>query len=129
MKPKRHVMIGTAFVILLAALAVGQFRLQQTAAAQATGGVQAPRFEVDPMWPKPLPNHWVLGQTIGVFADTDDHIWIVHRSSSTLADQEKGIELKTSECCAGAPPVLEFDQAGNLLRHWGGPGEGYEWPD
>jgi hypothetical protein len=32
-------------------------------------------------------------------------------------------------CCAGAPPVLEFDQAGNLLRHWGGPGQGYEWPD
>ena len=25
--------------------------------------------------------------------------------------------------------MLEFDQAGNLLRHWGGPGEGYEWPD
>jgi DNA-binding beta-propeller fold protein YncE len=25
--------------------------------------------------------------------------------------------------------VLEFDQAGNLLRHWGGPGQGYEWPD
>src|SRR5256714_8748925 len=81
------------------------------------------------MWPKPLPNHWVLGQTIGVFADPDDHIWIVHRGSSTLADQEKGIELKTSECCAGAPPILEFDSAGNLLRHWGGPGEGYEWPD
>jgi hypothetical protein len=81
------------------------------------------------MWPKPLPNHWVLGQTIGVFADTDDHIWIVHRGSSTLAATEKGIELNTSGCCAGAPPILEFDSAGNLLRHWGGPGEGYEWPD
>ena len=23
--------------------------------------MQAPRFEVDPLWPKPLPNHWVLG--------------------------------------------------------------------
>jgi DNA-binding beta-propeller fold protein YncE len=21
-----------------------------------------------------------------------------------------------------------FDQAGNLVRHWGGPGQGYEWP-
>src|SRR5262249_52240444 len=73
--------------------------------------------------------HWVLGQTIGVFADTDDHIWIVHRSSSSLAAQEKGAELKTSECCVGAPPILEFDSAGNLLRHWGGPGVGYEWPD
>ena len=92
-------------------------------------GVQAPRFEVDPLWPKPLPNHWVLGSTIGVFVDPDDHVWIIHRSSATLANNEKPLELKTGECCAGAPPVLEFDQAGNLLRHWGGPGEGYEWPD
>ncbi len=48
------------------------------------------------------------------------------RSLST----EKGLELQppTSECCAGAPPVLEFDPEGNLVGHWGGPGEGYEWP-
>jgi DNA-binding beta-propeller fold protein YncE len=26
-----------------------------------------------------------------------------------------------------APPVLEFDVDGNLLRAWGGPGDGYEW--
>ena len=100
------------------------------AAAQAKGGVQAPRFEVDPLWPKPLPNHWVLGSTIGVSVDENDHIWIIHRSSATLGNNEKGLELKppTGECCAGAPPVLEFDQAGNLLNHWGGPGQGYEWP-
>jgi len=30
-------------------------------------------------------------------------------------------------CCVSAPPVLEFDTDGNLLRSWGGPGEGYEW--
>ncbi len=89
----------------------------------------APRFEVDPLWPKPLPNHWVLGSTIGVWVDTDDHVWIIHRSSATLANNEKPLENNQGECCAGAPPVLEFDQAGNLLRHWGGPGEGYEWPD
>ena len=34
-----------------------------------------------------------------------------------------------SECCVPAPPVLEFDQAGNLLRSWGGQdGPGYQWP-
>ncbi len=125
----RTLFVGGGFVIVLATLAVSQAVLERTAAAQGRGGAQAPRFEVDPMWPKPLPNHWVLGQTIGVDVDSDDHIWIVHRSSSSLANQEKGAELKTSECCAGAPPVLEFDSAGNLLRHWGGPGEGYEWPD
>src|SRR5438552_15589282 len=122
---KRNLVIGTAIVALLAALGVTQLVLSRTVDAQAKGAVMAPRFEVDPLWPKPLPNHWVLGQTIGVWVDSDDHIWIVHRSSGTLADQEKGIEKKTAElCCAGAPPVLEFDQAGNLLRHWGGPGAG-----
>jgi hypothetical protein len=125
LKRTRNLLIGASFVAVLTALAVGQAVLDRTSAAQ----VMAPRFEVDPMWPKPMPNHWVLGQTIGVWVDTDDHVWIVHRSSGTLADQEKGIELKTADCCAGAPPILEFDQAGNLLRHWGGPGEGYEWPD
>jgi len=128
----RHVVVGASLLALLVTLGVAQAVLERTAAAQGQSAVQAPRFEVDPLWPKPLPNHWVLGQTIGVWVDTDDHIWIVHRGSSTLAEQEKGIEMKTAElCCAGAPPVLEFDQAGNLLRHWGGPvaGAPYEWPD
>ena len=129
LKNRRNLFIGASFVAVLGALGIGQAVLDKTVAAQTAGATMAPRFEVDPMWPKPMPNHWVLGQTIGVFVDTDDHIWIVHRSSSTLDEQEKGLELQTAECCAGAPPVLEFDQAGNLLRHWGGPGQGYEWPD
>ena len=129
LKHARTFYVGASFAVILGALAIGQAVLDRSAAAQAASAVQAPRFEVDPFWPKPMPNHWVLGQTIGVWVDTDDHVWIVHRSSSTLANQEKGIEMKTAECCAGAPPVLEFDQAGNLLRHWGGPGPGYEWPD
>jgi DNA-binding beta-propeller fold protein YncE len=124
----RNLLIGAGFAALMGALAVGQFVLDNTATAQAQG-VEAPRFEVDPFWPKPLPNHWVLGSTIGVWVDSDDHIWIIHRSSATLANNEKTLETRQGECCAGAPPVLEFDQAGNLLRHWGGPGEGYEWPD
>ena len=125
----RNLYIGAGFAALLVGLAVGQAALDRSAAAQSQGAVMAPRFEVDPLWPKPLPNHWVLGSTIGVWVDTDDHVWIIHRSSATLANNEKPLEMKTGECCAGAPPVLEFDQAGNLLRHWGGPGEGYEWPD
>ncbi len=125
----RNLYIGAVFAAVVVALTIGQFALDRTAAAQAQAGNQAPRFEVDPMWPKPLPNHWVLGSAIGVWVDSDDHIWIVHRSSATLAVNERPLEMQTGECCAGAPPVLEFDQAGNLLRHWGGPGEGYEWPD
>jgi DNA-binding beta-propeller fold protein YncE len=123
------VVLGASVVVVLVALGITQAVLERTAAAQTKGASQAPRFEVDPLWPKPLPNHWVLGSAIGVWVDSDDHIWIIHRSSATLNNNEKPLELKQGECCAGAPPVLEFDQDGNLLRHWGGPGQGYEWPD
>jgi len=131
MQPKHHFLIGAGLVTLLAALGAGQYALDRTVAAQAKAAVQAPRFEVDPMWPKPLPNHWLLGATIGVSVDAQDHVWIIHRSSATLNNNERGAELDppTGECCKGAPPVLEFDQAGNLLRHWGGPGQGFEWPE
>ena len=125
----RNVVVGAGFVALLTTFALVQAGLDDVAAAQARAGVRAPRFEVDPLWPKPLPNHWVLGSAIGVWVDVDDHVWIIHRSSATLAANERALELKTGDCCAGAPPILEFDQAGNLLRHWGGPGPGYEWPD
>jgi DNA-binding beta-propeller fold protein YncE len=123
----KNLMIGSGLAALLAVIFIAQSALNSTAVAQM--GLLAPRFEPDPLWPKPLPNHWVLGQTVGVWVDSDDHVWVVHRSSTTLDEQEKALELNNAECCAGAPPVLEFDQGGNLLRHWGGPGQGYEWPD
>jgi DNA-binding beta-propeller fold protein YncE len=94
--------------------------------------VTAPRFEVDPFWPKPLPNHWLLGSTIGLAVDAQDHVWIVHRGGATLNERTEmsaATNPKTAEaCCVPAPPVLEFDAAGNLVGHWGGPGAGYEWP-
>jgi len=130
LKRWRNLCIGATFLVLLGVLGVGQSVLEKRAVAQGLGGVQAPVFEVDPLWPKPLPNHWLLGSTIGVWVDDQDHVWIIHRSSATLNNNEKGLELSppTGECCAGAPPVLEFDAEGNLQRHWGGPGPGYEWP-
>jgi DNA-binding beta-propeller fold protein YncE len=122
----RNFLIGFGFMAMLGGLAAAQLLLGSGSLAQ---GTQAPRYEVDPLWPKPLPNHWVLGSVIGAAVDADNHIWIIHRSSATLSVHEKQLEDGAGECCAGAPPVLEFDQAGNLLRHWGGPGQGYEWPD
>jgi hypothetical protein len=66
----------------------------------------APRFEVDPMWPKPLPNHWVLGNVIGVAADANDHIWIVHRGAALERMETYAAQTPpASECCAPAPPV------------------------
>ena len=125
---KRNVYIGVAFSTLLIALAVASTVLEKRAAV-AGAGVQAPRFEVDPIWPKPLPNHWLLGMTIGVSVDAQDHIWIIHRGGS-LERMENYLAANppASECCMAAPPVLEFDEEGNLIGHWGGPGQGYDWP-
>jgi DNA-binding beta-propeller fold protein YncE len=126
----RKMLTNGRFVLGLVVLTAAGVLVARELAGQNRNGGQAPYFEVDPFWPKPLPNHWVLGSAIGVSVDERDHVWIIHRGSDTLGNNEKGLELKppTGECCAGAPPVLEFDPDGNLVSHWGGPGEGYEWP-
>jgi len=98
----------------------------------AIGCAQSPMREggyaVDAAWPKPLPNNWTLGQVAGIAVDARDHVWLIHRPK-TLIDEEKGAALNPprAKCCLPAPPVLEFDGEGNLLRAWGGPGSGYEW--
>ena len=126
----RVLVLGASVVALLLALGISQAVLERSAAAQSKGAVQAPRFEVDPLWPKPLPNHWLMGQTIGVSVDAQDHIWIIHRAGSLEAGETHATtNPPIAMCCAPAPPVLEFDQAGNLIGHWGGPGAGYNWPD
>ena len=113
----------------VAALGVGQAMHQRKAEAQGST-VIAPMFEVDPLWPKPLPNNWLLGWTIGVWVDDEENVWIIHRGASGLHNNERGAELTPpiAECCRTAPPVLVFDPDGNLLRSRGGPGPGYEWP-
>lgn len=100
-----------------------------SAAAPGPDHVQAPIFEVDPLWPKPLPEHWVLGSTIGVSVDAKDHVWVIHRPQ-TVDDNFKAAAFTppVGTCCTPAPPVLAFGPAGNLVGHWGGPGTGYEWP-
>ena len=125
---KRNLYLGIGFFGLLIALGVTSTVLERRAAVEAAG-VQAPRFEVDPMWPKPLPNHWLLGMTIGVSVDAQDHIWIIHRGGSLeRMENYAAANPPASECCMAAPPVLEFDEEGNLIGHWGGPGKGYDWP-
>jgi len=107
---RRNIYVGATFLALLIALGVGITVLQKRAAVEAAT-VQAPMFEVDPLWPKPLPNHWLMGMTIGVSVDAQDNVWIIHRQGSL----EPGELHATSNppvamCCAPAPPVLEFDQ-------------------
>ena len=115
-------------VATITLLGVAAHVMRERAVVEAAA-VQAPRFEVDPLWPKPLPNHWVIGSVIGVSVDSNDHIWIIHRQGSLEAkEQFATMTPKNAECCAAAPPVLEFDEDGNLIGHWGGPGAGYDWP-
>jgi DNA-binding beta-propeller fold protein YncE len=116
-----------AIASLLAVSGCGQDALDNGARAQ---GKEAPVFEVDPFWPKPLPNHWILGATIGLAVDSRDHVFIVHRRDTFNERNEIGAatDPKTGECCIPAPNILEFDPEGNLVNHWGGPGDGYTWP-
>src|SRR5499433_912380 len=129
MKSKRNLAIGVAFLVVLTALAVGERILEKRSVAEAAS-VQAPTFEVDPLWPKPLPNHWLLGNTIGVSADAQGHVWIIHRGGSLEAKEVYATaNPAAASCCVPAPPILEFDQAGTLMNHWGGNAPGVEWPD
>ena len=93
-------------------------------------GIEAPLFEVDPLWPQPLPDHWLLGSTIRVSVDSRDHVWIIHRQDTFDERTEINAagDSPTSECCVPAPNILEFDPEGRLVGYWGGPGEGYDWP-
>lgn len=120
------------------------------AAPAAAQDKMAPVFEVDPFWPKPLPNHWVTGSTIGLSIDAADNVWTIHRPESvdanfkaadlTAADavdpealaSAPGSVSKTDPigvCCKVAPPVLVYDAAGKMIKSWGGKGQGYDWPD
>jgi DNA-binding beta-propeller fold protein YncE len=120
-------------IVCLAFLAgLGGWLARRPATAMQTRSekLQAPMFEVDPFWPKPLPNHWVLGSTIGLSVDSIDHVWIIHRPS-TVEDNFKAADFAPpiGACCKVAPQILEFDNAGGLAGSWGGPGGGYEWPE
>src|SRR6202451_3297422 len=94
--------------------------------ASSTG--KTPGFVVDPAWPQPLPNNWLLGQIGGLYVDQHDHVWVYNRPR-TMSTDEAGLEGplpgKTinglgqerafgpvADCCKAAPSVLEFDSDG-----------------
>ena len=132
MKRTLNLLTGVVVVAFMGACTIGEG--SPSLAGEYGEAGMAPRFEVDPLFPQPLPNHWLLGPTIGVTVDSRDHIWIVHRNTPDqfVARTEIGLvqDPPLSECCAPGPPVLEFDQDGNLISSFGGPssmGE-YDWP-
>jgi DNA-binding beta-propeller fold protein YncE len=80
-----------------------------------------PTFELDPSWPKPLPNNWTFGDLWGVATDSRDHVWLLHAKS----EESRGWIVKEGK--EQAPPVVELDADGNFVQAWGGPGNGYTW--
>lgn len=122
----RCFLIGAAGLLAPPLIATAEFPVG-AAEAQETQG--PPQYEVDPTWPT-LPDNQILGQVAGIAVDGDDDVWLIQRPGS-LTEDEMGAALEPprSTCCVPAPPVMEFDTEGNLLQAWGGPGEGYEWPE
>src|SRR5688572_5316527 len=85
MKRTRNFYVGVTIAAVIAVLAITQYTLQTVARAQENGSAnRAGIYEVDRMWPKPLPNNWVLGSTVGLAVDARDHVFIVHRGQSSL---------------------------------------------
>ncbi|MGH7540933.1 MAG: hypothetical protein ACRELC_08045 [Gemmatimonadota bacterium] len=125
MNRTRDLLIGITLLATVGALGWGQAVLGRSVTPQ----IEVPLFEVDPLWPEPLPNHWILGSAIGVGVDSRDHVFIVHRGNGDpRTELGAAQDPPTGECCLPAPPVLEFDPEGNLVNTWGGPGEGFDWP-
>jgi sugar lactone lactonase YvrE len=118
--------------LALLVAAVGVIAFTPTALSQSPGGARAPRYQVQALWPRPFADQsWVLGSITGVTVDAQNHVWVVHRGADSLENNEKGMMLNppsSSICCKAAPFVLELDQAGTVLTSWGGPGQGYQWP-
>jgi DNA-binding beta-propeller fold protein YncE len=119
-----------AQLVLATIMAAAGLAAPMPGSAEDAKTAAIPQFQVDALWPKTLPNNWILGQVAGITVDRFDRIWVVHRPNS-LTPRERAAEHNPPEsrCCVAAPPVLVFDQSGNLVRSWGGPGQGYQWPE
>lgn len=117
-----------SLLILAVCLSCSKPGDQPLASSGEYASQQPTQFAVDPFWPKPLPNQWILGEVAGVAIDARDHVWIVQRPMS-LTDREINASLRppASECCAPAPSVIEFDPEGNVVQAWGNPDSTKQW--
>jgi sugar lactone lactonase YvrE len=119
--------LGTLATTGLALAARG--RAAAPAPVQQTAS-DVPAFQFDPSWPKPLPNKWIVGDVVGLSVDANDHVWMVHRPRKLLHgfEDQAMYDPPEADCCVAAPAVIEFDQEGNVVQAWGGPGPHHEWP-
>ena len=122
---------GWGMAVLAGALGLTVLGDRVLAPEADAAAAMAPSLEVDPFWPKPLPNHWILGSAIGVAVDSRDHVYVIHRRQSFNERTEIGAftDPPTGECCVPAPNILEFSPDGTLVNTFGGPSEAYDWPE
>ena len=111
-------LLASSVAVAIAAGAITIMKSEAAPAPAPKAAREAPRFEVDPTWPK-LPPRYVFGQVSSVSIDDQGHAWVLQRPSTVRADQKD----------KAAPPVIEFDEQGNFIQAWGGPGQGYDWPE
>jgi hypothetical protein len=112
MKSKPIVYFGTLALAVAAALGSWTYESQ----ADGRSSLRAPKYKVDPFWPKPLPDKWVTGEVAGTCLDSRDHLIIVNRGF-----QAGGLQPPENQTARASPPVIEFDKAGNVVRAWGDP--------
>ncbi len=106
--------------------------MQKAQCKRATVGKyqnSTPVFKVDPFWPEPLPNNWLIGQVSGIAIDSKDHIWIIHRPNSLGIDEAISTLLPQELPYSPAPSIIEFDTNGKIIQAWGSSNEGWKWPE
>ena len=90
------------------------------AEAASVGGV--PSFQVDPTWPREMPDLWIMGAVTSVFVDDQDHVWVTHLRETLTPEETSAVQSPPiGDCCVPAPVVVEFDPAGNVVQGWGDP--------
>ncbi|MCY4635995.1 MAG: hypothetical protein OXG04_16065 [Acidobacteria bacterium] len=73
---------------------------------------EAPRYELDPLWPKlPFGEQWLTGG-LGGMCVGGDRIFILNRQNVVPADLDGA---------RPAPPIIELDAEGDVVGGWGDP--------
>ena len=113
--------------VLVVALAITSWQVVRSADKKLAG---VPTFQVEPSWPK-IEGNWIFGSIGGITVDpTNDHIWVAQRPGTLDKDENYAAQTPPKgNCCVPAPPIMEFTPDGKLVQEWGGPGEGYDWPE
>ena len=124
----KTLVVATTLVLVTLNLGIDVKPDAAISAEQVAGRVDMGDYEPVVPWPKPLPDHWQIGPVTGVFVDTHDQIWI-NSQSDKLTKYDLALRDGNGDCCNPSPRVMVFDLAGNVVKSWGGPGDGFEWPN